>query len=71
MRDGGKSRYDHDLSWVAGDDDAARSAPAGTIGAQPVHDERRLAMKIRRRDGTMGEVDDDYILQDGEALRSR
>ena len=25
-------------------------------------------MKIRRRDGTMAEVGDDYILQDGEAM---
>ena len=25
-------------------------------------------MKIRKRDGTMGEVDDGYILRDGEAL---
>ena len=28
-------------------------------------------MKIRKRDGTMGEVADDYILRDGEAMRGR
>ncbi len=61
-------RYIRDLSWVDGDGplDLARQ---DQLAVQQLHGIRRTyAMRIKRRDGTMAEVADGYILAHGEAM---
>ena len=66
-----RRKLDYDLTrWVGGDE--VGSAPAGAIGVQRVCGKRRhvyeMKRKVRGFDGVTREVDDDYVLLDGESV---
>ena len=65
-----QSRYDTSLAWV-GDDEPLDLQRQEQLRFNRYRNVRRYAMRrnirIRDRDGAIREVDDDYILQDGES----